>query len=276
MKLNHLTDSALLKDIQKLVSEERSLNGKILWHLKEIDRRKLFTELKCSSLFDYCVRYLKYSEGQASRRVAGARLLKDLPEIAEKLEAGSLNLTQLNQLSYFLRDENIRDPAEKLEILARIENKSTRETQRILEEHRQKVVERNVFLVVKEQTKKNLDQIRDLKAHSCPDNDSLLNNMCEVVKKIWDPTLIKRQGHGSTEARYIPRMVQAEVWRRDKGTCTKCGSTYALEFDHIKPYSMGGKSTVENLRLLCRACNQRQRVTFFSDKNAFQLKRPPG
>ncbi len=276
MKLNHLTDSALLKDIQQLVTEERNLNGKILWHLKEIDRRKLFTELKCTSLFDYCVRFLKYSEGQASRRVSGARLLKDLPVIAEMLEIGSINLTQLNQLNYFFREENIKDPIEKEEILKKLENKSTRETERILQEHRSGVVQRNVFLVVKEDTKKRLDNVRDLKAHSCPDHDSLLNKMCDEVSKIWDPTLIRRLGHGSVETRYIPKMIQAQVWSRDKGSCTKCGSTFALEFDHVKPFAMGGKSTADNLRLLCRACNQRQRVTYYSDKNAFQLKRPPG
>ncbi|MFL5783747.1 MAG: HNH endonuclease [Bacteriovoracaceae bacterium] len=219
---------------------------------------------------------LKYSEGQASRRVSGARILKELPELAQNLEDGSLNLTQMNQASFFFRDERITSPKEKAAILKKLEGKSTRETDRILHEHRKEAVARNVFIVVKEDTKKKLDKLRDLKAHTCPDNDSLLNKMCEEVTRIWDPTLIKKQSQGSTETRFIPKMVQAEVWRRDNGICTKCGSTYALEYDHVKPFAMGGKSTVENLRLLCRACNQRQRITFFSDKNAFQFKGPSG
>lgn len=196
--------------------------------------------------------------------------------MALKLEEGIINLTQMNQASFFFRDEKISSPKEKSAILKKLEGRSTRETERILHEHRKDAVARNVFICVKEETKKKLEKVRDLKAHTCPDNDSLLNKMCEEVSKIWDPTLIKRHVQGSTETRMIPKIIQAEVWRRDNGTCTKCGSTYALEFDHVKPFAMGGKSTVENLRLLCRACNQRQRVTFFSDKNAFQLKRPPG
>lgn len=280
MKLNHLTDNSLLNDIHLLVEKERNLNTQILWHLKEIDQRKLFVELKCGSLFEYCVKILRYSEGQASRRVSGCRLLKELPELSHKLEEGNLNLTQLNQANFFFRDEKITKPEEKKEILKKLEGKSTRETERILHEHRKEAVSRNVFLVVKEETKKKLDTVRHLKAHSCPDNDSLLTKMCDEVSKLWDPTLIKRHATGSTETRFIPKMVQAEVWQRDRGECTKCKSTYALELDHIKPYAMGGKSTVDNLRLLCRACNQRQRVTFFQnsipDKNAFQLKRPPG
>lgn len=276
MKLNHLTDETLLRDTLSLVEKERSISGRILWHLYEVDRRKLFVELKCSSLFDYCTRILKYSESQASRRVSGARLLKELPGISSKLEEGCLNLTQMNQASFFFRDENISTPEDKAAILKKLENKSTRETERILNEHRKEAVSRNVFICVKEETKKKLEKVRDLKAHTCPDNDSLLNKMCEEVTKIWDPTLIKRHSTGSTETRYIPKVIQAHVWQRDGGACTKCGGTFALEYDHIKPFAMGGKSTVENLRLLCRACNQRQRYTFFSDKNAFQLKRPPG
>jgi hypothetical protein len=280
MKLNHLTDETLLKDTSLLVSDERKINTQILWHLREIDRRKLYVEVKCNSLFDFCVKILKYSESQASRRVSGTRLLSDLPELSTHIEEGKLNLTQLNQASFFFRDEKITNSEEKAQILKKLENRTTRETERILHEHRKEAVSRNVFLVVKEETKKKLDRIRDLKAHSCPDNDSLLGKMCEEVSKIWDPTLIKRHVSGSTDTRFIPKLIQAEVWQRDRGVCTKCQSTYALEFDHIKPSAMGGKSTVENLRLLCRACNQRQRVTYFqntiSDKSAFQLKRPPG
>lgn len=53
--------------------------------------------------------------------------------------------------------------------------------------------------------------------------------------------------------------VKREVFLRDK-QCVKCGSKFGLEFDHQHPYSLGGKSTPENIRLLCRNCNQRERI----------------
>lgn len=280
MKLNHLTDTCLLKDALELAHREREIMTRVLWHLREIDRRKLYTEKSCGSLFEYCVKVLKYSEAQASRRVTASRLLQEVPEVAKKIEDGQLKLSQLNQLKYFFQDENITRREEKVKVLEQVEGRTTKETERILHELKKEKTPRNVFLVVREDTKERLDKVRCLKAHTCPDNDSLLTKMCDEVSKLWDPTLIKRHATGSTETRFIPKMVQAEVWRRDRGECTKCKSTYALELDHIKPYAMGGKSTVDNLRLLCRACNQRQRVTFFQnsipDKNAFQLKRPPG
>ena len=37
---------------------------------------------------------------------------------------------------------------------------------------------------------------------------------------------------------------------------TRCCETRNLEFDHIKPFALGGESTVENLRLVCRGHNR--------------------
>jgi membrane protein involved in colicin uptake len=53
------------------------------------------------------------------------------------------------------------------------------------------------------------------------------------------------------------------VWERDGGRCTfvsesgkRCGSNRFLELDHVQPVACGGLSTVENLRVVCRAHNQ--------------------
>lgn len=54
----------------------------------------------------------------------------------------------------------------------------------------------------------------------------------------------------------IPRVVKHAVFRRDDGRCVECGSNFDIQYDHVIPFSMGGSSTVENLQLLCAACNQ--------------------
>lgn len=56
--------------------------------------------------------------------------------------------------------------------------------------------------------------------------------------------------------RVIPSSVKLEVWKRDEGKCTKCGSEDNLHFDHILPFSKGGSSlVVENVQLLCARHN---------------------
>ena len=54
----------------------------------------------------------------------------------------------------------------------------------------------------------------------------------------------------------IPKDVQREVWRRDRGKCVECGSQDRLELDHIIPFSKGGSSTARNIQLLCEKCNR--------------------
>jgi len=56
----------------------------------------------------------------------------------------------------------------------------------------------------------------------------------------------------SKPRRIIPTWVKLEVWKRDGGKCTLCGSEEDLHFDHIIPWSKGGSSsTPENVQLLC-------------------------
>lgn len=58
--------------------------------------------------------------------------------------------------------------------------------------------------------------------------------------------------------RSIPIAVRHEVWLRDGGVCSNCGSDDELEFDHIVPVSRGGSNTAVNVELLCQTCNRRK------------------
>ena len=53
-------------------------------------------------------------------------------------------------------------------------------------------------------------------------------------------------------SRTIPQDVKIAVSARDGGKCRVCGSTKDLQYDHIYPWSLGGRSDdPDNIQLLC-------------------------
>ena len=99
-----LKDQELLQATADLVQRERHVLTLVLHHLREVERRRLFSDMGYPSLFEYCVRELKYSEGQTGRRIQAMRLLKELPEIQPMIRSGSLSLTNLSQAQSYFRD----------------------------------------------------------------------------------------------------------------------------------------------------------------------------
>jgi hypothetical protein len=66
----------------------------------------------------------------------------------------------------------------------------------------------------------------------------------------------------ATTNRHIPVVMRRHVWARDGGRCTfsdasgrRCHERSGLEVHHDHAFALGGCTTVENLRLLCRAHN---------------------
>jgi hypothetical protein len=110
LSLKHLSNPELLTQTQALVHQERRLGVEILWHLREIESRRLYAERGYSSLHTYCVQELKYSDGAAHRRISAMRLLKDLPEVEEKIQSGALSLSTAATLQDFLRAEKRGSP----------------------------------------------------------------------------------------------------------------------------------------------------------------------
>lgn len=83
----------------------------------------------------------------------------------------------------------------------------------------------------------------------------------------------------------IPEHIVRAVYARDEGRCTyrgadghTCASRWQVELDHVVPRSKGGESSLENLRLLCRAHNQHEAervlgAAFMRGKRAWAARR---
>ena len=95
-----LSDRELLRETSNLVRHERHLQGAVIDHLAEIEARGLHLQRGFSSLFDYAVRELGYSDAAAARRIGAMRLCADQPEAQEGLRDGSLTLSAAAELQW--------------------------------------------------------------------------------------------------------------------------------------------------------------------------------
>ena len=269
MRLSHVANKILLSNTKKLAGAEREATVGLLHHLKEIDKRKLYCDLKYSSLFAYCVQELGYSEGAAQRRIVAARALAEMPEIEKKIKDGSLNLTNIS-----LVNQIIDDPIQKREVFKEVENLTKKECEQKLFEisgkelipDKTKRISKDkiqVAVVLSEETMELVERIKALLGKNI-EMDELVQFMAKEAIKSVEKTKFKqaKPRHSLSPAkvgRAIPAALKREIYARDK-KCSNCGSIHNLNYDHILPYSMGGPTTRENLRLLCFQCNQRGRM----------------
>lgn len=271
MNLKHLSDNTLRKDSLHAAAKEKAATAILLHHIKEVDRRKLYSDWKYSSLFDWCVKELGLCEGSAQLRITAARTLKDIPEIEKKIEQGSLTLSSISQVNQFCRQNDIEDIKEKKNLLKQVENLSKNETEKKLFEisgkekpakETKKRLSKNkskVSLVLSDETLEALDEVKALLGKEV-NSDELIQLMVEALKEKIEKKKFKQVSEPRAarvaRGRAIPAAVKREVYARDK-KCVNCGSKHRLNFDHRHPYSFGGTNSSENIRLLCFNCNQR-------------------
>ena len=93
-----LSDDALLAQTRKLAHLEQQLQVTVIDHLREIHTRRLYLSRGFSSLFDYAVRELSYTDSAASRRINAMHLCAEFEEVREGLQDGSFTLSTAAQL----------------------------------------------------------------------------------------------------------------------------------------------------------------------------------
>ncbi|MGC4095023.1 MAG: HNH endonuclease signature motif containing protein [Polyangiaceae bacterium] len=127
--LHVVGDGELLARTLALVGREREVLAELVEHLAEIDRRRLYLDQACSSLFSYCHERLGFSEDEAIKRMRVARLVARRPEVVAELRSGNIHLTGLFLLSRFMEAPNWS------ELLSEARGKSRRELERLLAGH---------------------------------------------------------------------------------------------------------------------------------------------
>jgi hypothetical protein len=115
-----------------------------------------------------------------------------------------------------------------------------------------------------------LRRAQELLAHARPECDvadvlelALADLVQRLEQRKFGDTGTPRRRRASHNDRHIPAEVKRQVAERDGKRCTflseqgtRCPERAMLEYDHVRPVALGGRSTAENLRLRCRAHNQ--------------------
>ncbi|RYZ83086.1 MAG: HNH endonuclease [Proteobacteria bacterium] len=126
----------IISGLGYLVSTERKITYQILRFILEIDSRRLYLEEGFDSVYSFLRGKYKYSERSALRRINAAKLLRQNPHIAAKIQDGRINLSQLDRVQQCLKQEskagNEVPLATTNEILEQVENKNMFETERVL------------------------------------------------------------------------------------------------------------------------------------------------
>jgi 5-methylcytosine-specific restriction endonuclease McrA len=113
------------------------------------------------------------------------------------------------------------------------------------------------------------------------DGSKRMSEPAVALESALERNVAPRLLHGSSQSlrndaeshrapsRHVPAATRRVVWARDGGCCTfsdasgrRCCERSGLEIHHEHAFALGGSTTVENLRLLCRAHN-----AFFAERD---------
>lgn len=227
--------SEALKQLNEINKKYRFYDIKNYDVAHSYDNNDFYPGISC---FDYLIYKLNYEQKQIistldntySNRLLNVRYEHELKEkiVLEKYDAdpGNLNLERLNKIEKDLVDEAKQKPTLALSItviLRRTDiNGSFKESKR--QTFNEKEIENAI------------NRIQNKRGTYFAD-EGVWQSICRVER-----------GKVSNRMRFA-------LLQRDHERCRMCGSRRDLEIDHIIPIAKGGKSTYDNLQVLCHRCN---------------------
>lgn len=192
--------------LKGLVVSERKVTAEIVSVIAQVDRQRLFLEMGYSSLFSYLTKEIGYSASAAQRRIEAARMLRQIPEIGDKLKTGKVNLSTISLVAQGVREKlktsGVKSELEveiKNDLFNMIENKNVRETQLIVAKELNipvLIVEKSkvqqdeslrIELTLNRVQRGKLEKIKQLTSHTKPNA-----NWSELIELISDFYLSKK------------------------------------------------------------------------------------
>lgn len=293
MSIQYFSNAKLETSFINLVKSERKITHLILLHIKEIESRRSYLDGGYKSLFDYLTKFSGYSSSSAQRRIEGARLLKEIPQLSNSIQEGKINLSQMSEVVRSVNQSSQRVSTEqKMNLLKAIESKSTSETQQILAaeldleikdfeiKRMQKDESVRIEMTLSKEQHEKLLRCRDHSAHTLLNSKSLsladlIEHLCDQHLKSTAASVARRVEKSADEIevtnncqterprKCITPKIRKAVFQkfnvcqhRDSLSQKLCESSFLLQVDHIQPRWAGGNHEDENLTLLCANHNQ--------------------
>ena len=270
------TDQKLIESTAFVVKKEKVLTLQVLEHLAEMSRRKLFAVLGYGSLFEYCVKSLKYGEAEAHHRISAMKLIYGSETAKQAMADGKLNLTAASMIQKHIKDEenDIKrklTPQEKDERIIPALGVGKRELLSLLDQMRTIPPQRKYTIEINEEVYQKFEEFKKKKGFHTDSEiislamDKLLSEGPKVVQERKPSRVAK------IDTRYIAAQVKRDVWQRAKCQCEfvspmtglRCQQKRYLEYDHCHPRALGGTSAAQNIRLLCSVHNKRAAIEAF-------------
>jgi 5-methylcytosine-specific restriction endonuclease McrA len=308
MSLKNLSDLVLVAQFKDLVAETRERLVDELAYIGEMDRRKLFFERASlrtylvaeHGLDEYsadrkirAARLLKRIPSLTEKLKSGALNISLLEDAMGCAHREKLSDPELEELCHTL--SGMSCAAAKREIASRYPETT------VLPRDQIRPITANfseVRFVASHELLDQLEEIRGLLAHSHPGASlaEILGILAteyrerhhpeEKLKRAEErraskesptdlddlPALPRKEEGRAPSPALIRELIRAQGYRcsyNDPRTHKRCNSTHALEIDHRKPWSHGGKTELSNLRFLCAQHHARVSFLTFGDRARF-------
>ena len=280
----------IVKKLEVLTKVERRISVKILHCLIEVERKRIHLDMGYSSLFVFLTKHLKYSDGSAYRRIEAMKILRDVPDLGNRITVGAMSVTTAAEISRIVKIQKIMDVGVKKDLVEQFSWKNKREVEKEIariaprEARPEKLREINfeessLELTINKELREKLEKLKALLSHK---NPSLkMSGVLEIISDMALKQLEKRTSpksevaskeatspeiaRASKRSRYIPAKTKRIIFQRAHHQCEfttpnnkRCESKHFLEIDHKHSYSQGGGNEIQNLQLLCRQHNQRK------------------
>ena len=133
--------------------------------------------------------------------------------------------------------------------------------------------ETRVHLTVSNKLLQKLEQLKSLKKLS---TEKSLEYAVDIALTQYKSSLEKTRKSKRTTGtikRAVPAAIKKQVLKRSGGVCefSGCDEHRYLELEHIQPFARGGRHELTNLKLYCKAHNQRAAIIQFGQQHMDQF-----